>query len=377
MPNYIGYTNIDNACALVYYNYIQHVRSNSDSIHIYTSILLHSSCIIIHFQAERAREKYDPATAKGELARYRIMSYQPLEGDTFSGAGAFGSVHRVRVNNIPCIAKRILDILVGRGREEAVSDVEKHAIQEKFQKECVLLSRMRHPNIVHFMGVCYPDQNPLDLTLIMEFLPMDLEKCLKKYPNLPLPIKLSILLDVSYGLLHLHNASIIHRDLSAANVLLTHDMRAKVADLGVSKIVDIPLSTQSKMPGTVAYMPPEVFTGHPHCDAKLDVFSFGVLAMYVATQVEPEYNWDKSPEIARKNKETHIYKRRENINMMGRGHCSCIFDLVVECLQDLPEKRPKTERLNLKLKQLSQLNRNPRQLIDVVHLEEQQARMVM
>ena len=355
---------------------LQHVRSNSDSIHIriHPFCFIVRSCIIIHFQAERAREKYDPATAKGELARYRISSYRLLKkGDTRSGA--YGSVQHIQVNNIPCMAKKLHDILVGREEEEPVSEKQKLGIQKRFQKECILLSRMRHPNIVQFMGVCYPDQNPLDLTLIMEFLPMDLKKCLQKYPNLPLPIKLSILLDVSYGLLHLHNASIIHRDLTAANVLLTHDMRAKVADLGVSKIVDIPLSTQSKMPGTVAYMPPEVFTSHPRCDAKLDVFSFGVLAMYVATQVEPEYNWDKSPEIARKNKETHIYKRRENINMMGRGHCSCIFDLVVECLQDLPEKRPKTERLNITLKQLSRLN--PRQLIDVVHLEEQQARMVL
>ena len=310
-----------------------------------------------------------------ELARYRITSYQPLSGDTFFGAGSYGSVHRVRVNNIPCIAKRILDILVGREREEAVSDKQKQAIQLKFQQECFLLSRMRHPNIVQFMGVHYPDQNPLDLTLIMEFLPMDLEKCLQKYPNLPLPIKLSILLGVSYGLLHLHNASIIHRDLSAANVLLTPDMRAKISDLGVSKILQLhprQLTKQSALPGALGYMPPEALWEEPVYATKLDIFSFGVLALYVGVQMYPEF-YDLKKDEPRDSEQ--IRKRRKWIQMLPEKGCSCLQRVVVQCLQDEAAHRPTTERLNITLKQLSQ--EHPRQCTDIVHLEEELARMHM
>ena len=300
------------------------------------------------------------------------MSYQPLKGDTFSGAGSYGSVHRVRVNNMPCIAKRILDILVGREREEAVSDKQKQAIQLKFQQECFLLSRMRHPNIVQFMGVHYPDQNPLDLTLIMEFLPMDLQNSLQNYVNLPLPIKLSILLDVSYGLLHLHNASIIHRDLSAANVLLTPDMRAKVADLGVSKIIDVNVSKMTKVPGAIAYMSPEALADTPRYSIELDVFSFGVLALFVANQVFPKYSWALPSPEAMEGKSTEIHRRKMWIDMMGVEHC--LYPVVIQCLQDEAGRRPTTEHLNVTLKQLSQ--DHPRQCTDIVHLEEELARMV-
>ena len=302
------------------------------------------------------------------------MSYQPLKGDTFFGASVFASVHRVRVNNIPCIAKRILDILVGRKGEEAVSDVEKHAIQLQFQQECIILSRMRHPNIVQFIGVCYPDQNPLDLTLIMEFLPMDLEECLQKYPNLPLPMKLSILLDVSYGLLHLHNASIIHRDLTAANVLLTHDMRAKITGLDVSKILEVhPLcmSKQSALPGALAYMPPEAMWEIPQYGAHLDIFSFGVVALFVAVQRFPQFY-----EVSRHgNVDVQIKKRLKLIEMLPEKGCNCLHDLICQCLQDEAGRRPTTERLNIMLKQLSQ--DHPRQLTDIVHLEEELAQQVL
>ena len=282
-------------------------------------------------------------------------------------------MHRVRVNNIPCIAKRILDILVGREREQAVNYEDKQAIQLRFQQECVLLSRMRHPNIVLFIGVCYPDQNPLDLTLIMEFLPMDLEKCLQKYPNLPLPIKLSILLDVSYGLLHLHNSSIIHRDLTAANILLTHDMRAKVADLGVSKILEVhPLrmSKQSALPGALGYMPPEALWQTPQYGAHLDIFSFGVVALFVAVQKFPQFY-----ELSRhETVDVQIKKRLEWIQMLPGKGCNCLHDLICHCLQDEAGHRPTTERLNVTLKQLSQ--DHPRHCTDIVHLEEELAQQV-
>jgi len=241
------------------------------------------------------------------------------------GSGSFGSIHLIEVNGVPCIAKRLHDILVGQGQTEVVEKVQKQSIEEKFRKECVFLSQLRHPNIVQFIGVHY-GHNPSDLTLIMECLPMDLEKCLEKYPNLPLPIKISVLLDVSYGLLHLHSQKppIIHRDLTAANILLTSDMKAKIADLGVSKILDLhPLhgASQTAGPGALAYMPPEALKRVPAYDTKLDVFSFGVVALYVANQEFPMVEEQVTVEAVQK-QETHIEKRREWVNRVGKSNPS-------------------------------------------------------
>ena len=96
--------------------------------------------------------------------------------------GSWGLIHLIEMNGVPCIAKRLHDILALQGQPEVVDKVKTESFQEKFRRECVFLSRLRHPNIVQFMGVHY-GQDQSDLTLIMECLPMNLEKCLENYPT--------------------------------------------------------------------------------------------------------------------------------------------------------------------------------------------------
>jgi len=291
------------------------------------------------------------------------------------GSGSYGSIHLIEVNGVPCIAKRLHDILVGRGQAEVVNKVQKQSIEQLFRRECVFLSRLRHPNIVQFMGVhCGQDQS--DLTLIMECLPMDLAKCLEQYPNIPLPIKISVLLDVSYGLLHLHSQMppIIHRDLTAANILLTSDMKAKIADLGVSKILDLhPLhgALQTAGPGALAYMPPEALKRVPAYDTKLDDFSFGVVMLYVANQEFPMAEDRSTPEAVQK-QETHIEKRRDWVDQVGKSHP--LYELITACLQDVPDRRPTTSEINNSLKQLSKCH--PRRFQDIMEMNQHLSRLV-
>ena len=198
------------------------------------------------------------------------------------GGGSYGAVYEVMMNGTPCIAKKIHDILVGQGGQDPVGSDELKAIREKFRVECSLLSKLKHLNIVQFLGV-YDDKG--DDVLVMEFMPMDLGRCLDTCTKQEyiIPIKLSILQDVTNGLLHLHSLAppIIHRDLTAANILLTSDMRAKIADLGVSKVFGLKqmlkVNHMTKAPGTPAFMP-QALIPEPKYDFKLDIFSFGVLA---------------------------------------------------------------------------------------------------
>ena len=107
--------------------------------------------------------------------------------------------------------------------------------------------------------------------------------------------KVSILQDVASGLayLHKHKPVVIHRDLSAKNILLSSEGVAKISDFGNSRIIDIDPagSTEFKstthVPGTIIYMPPEACSDHAKFNEKLDIFSFGHLALFTATQVLP------------------------------------------------------------------------------------------
>ena len=288
-----------------------------------------------------------------ELDLYAIKHIEGLKRRERIGAGSYGVVCEVKVNGLPCIAKRLHDILTN---EQSVSQQERKAISDRFRNECILLSRLRHPNIVQFLGVHY-GKDRYDLTLVMERMHMDLETALKKFSSLSLPIKLRILLDASYGLMHLHCQSppIVHRDFTVTNILLSPDMRAKVADLGVSKILDISLqefSEHTKCPGALAYMPPESLQQVPVYDVKLDVFSFGHLALYSVNQRFPEVHklGPEGSKAVRKGT-SQIAKRQVAIDMMGKGHC--LHRLVTNCLQDSFKKRPTTSQVNSTLQDLA------------------------
>ena len=280
-----------------------------------------------------------------ELAPFVLPEVEGLESGTKKGGGSYGSIYDVTVNSTPYIAKRLHDILVDYNY---VIPRDREAALEMFRQECILLSKLEHPNIVRFIGVHY-GRNPDDLSLIMEKLHTDLDKYLETHPNIPLSVKLSILYDVSCGLLYLHEHSppIIHRDLTARNILLTHDMRAKIADLGVSKIFDLRAqvaTTQTKAPGMVCYMPPEALTDKPQYDVSLDIFSFGHLTLHTVTQTFPQTDDNKITESAVRRGERQLAKREATINQIGRDHC--LYPLIAKCLQDMPKRRPTTRELN-------------------------------
>ena len=163
-------------------------------------------------------------------------------------------------------------------------------IAVKYVQECQIMANLRHPNIAQFLGICFLE-NCLLPVLLMEKLDDCLDNLLETVPNIPLALKRSMLEDVARGLLYLHshNPQIIHRDLTAKNVLLTFGLVAKITDFGNSRIVNFQpgqlARTLSRLPGTLVYMPPEAFEASSRYGPSLDVFSFGHLALFVGLQV--------------------------------------------------------------------------------------------
>ena len=184
------------------------------------------------------------------------------------GGGAYGRVDEVAIP-VRAAAKTIyafLQEIDGSGPDEAVPK----AVTE-FVRECQLMSTVRHPHIVQFLGVCFFQGSRLP-ALVMERLLTSLHDLLapetQPPPGAPRPLsfftmglKCSVLHNVASGLTYLHERTppVIHRDLSARNVLLNSGLVAKIADLGVARIVPRmrAAATMTKAPGASVYMPPE------------------------------------------------------------------------------------------------------------------------
>ena len=254
---------------------------------------------------------------------------------------------------LSCAGKKLHNIFF-----EETSTVEKALILQRFKDECRILSQLHHPCIVQYLGVHYATGSTVPI-LVMEYLHMTLAECIDRYGSLSDEIAYPILHDVALGLCYLHGQKppIVHRDLSANNVLLTTDMRAKISDLGVAKIINLTPSqiTQMKLtttPGTPAYMPPEAMKKNPKYGIKIDIYSYGVLILHIfcgrwpipAEQVTQD---PTNPEklLAR----SEVERREEYILEVGLDHP--LMELTKQCLEFNQDNRPEASEIISKIEQ--------------------------
>ena len=223
-------------------------------------------------------------------------------------------------------------------------------MMEKFEQEILLHSDQRHPNIVQLIGVYYPPDSKAIPTLVMEYLPFSLFSCLRKQ-ELELKVKYPILHDVAKGLRYLHGKStpIVHRDLTASNVLLTSSYKAKIADLGVSRLADTFNKQQllTTAPGTLYAMPPEALKHNPKYNHKLDVFSYGCFILHVLTNKVPLPSDQFIPKPG-DSSDTFIQvseweRRSEYIKMIPTENE--LLQLAEKCLTNKPQERPEMSEL--------------------------------
>ena len=257
------------------------------------------------------------------------------------GIGAYGKVVRARLGKRPCAAKLLHDTMF------IFDDPGQQIIVRKFKEECELLSSIDHPNIVKYLGTAQEPRTGRPV-LLMELMHESLTGFLER-SAVPLEYysQFEICHDVALALAYLHSKSVVHRDLSSNNVLLTVDGTAKVTDFGMSRLIAMHsrATPLTQCPGTSVYMPPEALINTPRYFDKLDCFSFGVLTIQIATRQFPapgdscRYVDDSKyptgqvivpiPEIDR---------RRKHIDLVEPAHP--LLPLAIKCIKDRESDRP-------------------------------------
>ena len=289
------------------------------------------------------------------------------------GAGSYAKVYKGEWKGTKVAVKQLHEIFSDAG------DQEKGGLTKTFYKELGMNMKLRHPNIIQFLGVATHlidsgaengsasdngDDSRAGVTsaakgrrecedfpvMVMELMHCTLNKRLAEYREtgalMPFSETVDIATDVAAALVYLHGKKppIAHRDLAPKNVLLSSSGTAKLCDLGVAKWVNSSLKN-TMGPGTLPYMPPEVRISTRYSPVMVDVYSFGVTLLEMCCGLEP-----KPKDFAQMTSPDGSYqlvpeRMRRDLSFGALRPNHPLEDIIEQCLQTTADKRPTATQL--------------------------------
>ncbi|TKY69752.1 serine/threonine-protein kinase [Spatholobus suberectus] len=213
-----------------------------------------------------------------------VFAYEDLAASTNNfdskrkiGDGGFGSVYLAQLRN---------------GRLAAVKYLHRHHASAAFStksfcNEILILSSINHPNLVKLHGYC---SDPRGLLLVYDYVPNGTlaEHLHNRKGSLTWQVRLDIALQTASAMEYLHFSvapPVVHRDITSSNIFVERDMRIKVGDFGLSRLLVVQDTTSSSggfvwtgPQGTPGYLDPEYHRSF-RLTEKSDVYSFGVVLL--------------------------------------------------------------------------------------------------
>ena len=245
------------------------------------------------------------------------------------GRGSFGTVHAAEMAGRPVAVKKIHRQLLRADGEQG------DAVVSDFAKECQLLEGCEDQHIVRYHFAYYDEINQ-EPALVMEKMDTNLREFVERNRGKLTPSRqIQLALDIAKGLHYLHTRDppVVHRDLNDKNIMMDEAGIAKIGDFGQSKLKMSPLEYfQTEQPGAIIFMPPETMKNDPQYNEKVDIFSYGVLLLEIATQHQP------TPGLQGIGTHPETERRSDDLQRLRDDHP--LHQLILGCLQDDPLKRP-------------------------------------
>ncbi|NWV11027.1 RIPK1 kinase, partial [Ptilonorhynchus violaceus] len=210
-----------------------------------------------------------------------------------------------------------------------------------------IMRRLQHDRVVKLLGIILEEGN---YSLVMEYVVRgNMMKVLQKL-SLPLSVKGRFVLEITEGMLYLHEQGFVHKDLKPENILVDRDFHIKIADLGVASFKSWSRLTQEETvrqkqikstcqnnAGTLFYMAPEhLLSVNTKPVEKSDVYSFGIVIWAIFANKEPYENGINEAQICF----GIMNGNRPDIKEITDKCPVEIIDLMEECWQQESKKRP-------------------------------------
>lgn len=233
-----------------------------------------------------------PFELRGRAEWWEIKRKEILINEQI-GEGGNGIINKVKWRGLICVVK----CLRHKNDDNEYNDL---------KNEISVISHLRHPNLVLFLGAC----TVIDpLLLIYEYMPngsletyynnMSKRKNRLWKPNDKyIQMWITELTKAIYFLHHCHYP-IMHRDIKPSNILLNEDLHVKLTDFGLSRTIKKKhdIYKMSGCTGTLRYMAPELlFNKGEDYDLKIDIYSLALNFWFISTGKKPFTEIDRNPD---------------------------------------------------------------------------------
>ncbi|XP_010279135.1 PREDICTED: serine/threonine-protein kinase EDR1-like isoform X2 [Nelumbo nucifera] len=250
------------------------------------------------------------------------IDFSELTVGTRVGIGFFGEVFRGIWNGTDVAIKVFLE-------QDLTTEN-----MEDFCNEISILSRLRHPNVILFLGAC---TKPPHLSMVTEYMELGslyyLIHASGQKKKLTWRRRLKMLRDICRGLMCMHRMKIVHRDLKSANCLVNKHWTVKICDFGLSRVMTESPMRDSASAGTPEWMAPELIRNEPFTE-KCDVFSLGVIMWELCTLSRP---WEGVPAV----QVVHAIANEGSRLEIPEGP---LGKLIADCWAE-PDERPSCEEI--------------------------------
>ncbi|XP_071722964.1 calcium/calmodulin-regulated receptor-like kinase 1 [Rutidosis leptorrhynchoides] len=263
---------------------------------------------------------------------YRDLQKATCNFTTIIGQGAFGPVYKAQMSTGETVAVKVLATDSKQGEKE-------------FQTEVTLLGRLHHRNLVNLVGYCAEKGQHMLVYVYMNKGSLASHLYSENHEPLRWDLRVYIALDVARGLEYLHDGAVppvIHRDIKSSNILLDQNMKARVADFGLSReeMVD---KHAANIRGTFGYLDPEYISTRTFTK-KSDVYSFGVLLFELIAGRNPQQGLMEHIELAAMSIEGKDgWQEIADSCLDGKFDVQELNDvaaLAYKCINRSPRKRP-------------------------------------
>lgn len=202
----------------------------------------------------------------------------------------------------------------------------------RFQREALSASSLSHPNIVEMYDVGEDDGQ---YYIVMEYVDgKTLKQVLKQRGHLSITEVVDIMLQLTDGMAHAHDAYIIHRDIKPQNIMILSNGVIKITDFGVATALNSTQLTQTNsVMGTVHYLPPEQAQGKGST-IKSDIYSMGIMMYELLTGFVP-YKGENAVEIALK----HLKEPLPSVRKSDDSIPQSIENIIIKATAKNPKNR--------------------------------------